>query len=159
MDEILIRKAELSDLETLLEFEQGIASFERPLDGTLKEGEIHYYDLAEMISAPDAEVLVAVAGNELVGSGHARIKNAQSYLKHQLYAYLGFMYVKPEHRGKGINNMIIDALKQWCIKKNISEMRLEVYQKNIQAIKAYEKAGFSANLLEMRMGLNDQPKP
>jgi len=159
MDNIIIRTATLDDLQTLLDFEQGIAAFERPLDPTLKEGEIHYYDLARLIGSPDAEVVVAAAGAELVGSGYAHIQNAKNYLRHLQYAHLGFMYVKPAYRGKGINSMIMDALKQWCLGQNITELRLEVYHKNTAAIKAYEKAGFTRNLVEMRIDLNDQAKP
>jgi GNAT superfamily N-acetyltransferase len=159
MDKISIRRAALNDLETLLEFEQGIAAFERPFDPTLKDGEIHYYDLAQLISAPDAEVLVAHIGSELIGSGYAKILDAKDYLKHRQYAHLGFMYVRPQHRGKGVNQMILQALKQWCLENKITEMRLEVYNDNKQAIKAYAKAGFTPNLLEMRIDLNNPPKP
>lgn len=45
MNLIYIRKAQLSDLATLLEFEQGIITAERPYDPTLKEEKIHYYDI------------------------------------------------------------------------------------------------------------------
>jgi len=155
MEEIIIRRASLADLPTLLEFEQGIAAFERPLDSTLKEGEIHYYDLAELIAAADAEVLVAQLDEELIGSGYAHIRKAKDYQKHLRYAHLGFMYVKPAHRGKGVNNKILEALKQWCLENNINEMRLEVYHNNDGAIRAYKKAGFKANLLEMRLGLDE----
>jgi len=156
MSEIIVRQAELNDLDTLLEFEQGIVNHERPFDDTLKEGEIHYYDLKEMILADNVEVLVAVAGDEVVGGGYARIDDAKDYQKFDRYAYLGFMYVKPEFRGRGVNNLVLGALKDWCRSRNVHELRLEVYTYNEQAIKAYEKAGFKPILTWMRMGLNAQ---
>jgi GNAT superfamily N-acetyltransferase len=151
MQTIKIRKATLNDLLILLEFEKGIAEFERPMDVTLKEGEIHYYDLAGLIQSPDAEVLVAEQDGELVGSGYAHIIDSKPYLKHQQHAHMGFMYVKPEHRGKGVNKLIIEALQQWGLSKGIHEFRLEVYNSNPGAIRAYEKVGFMPALLEMRM--------
>ncbi|SHN07214.1 GNAT family N-acetyltransferase [Mucilaginibacter sp. OK098] len=154
MEQITTRKARLSDLNILLSFEQAIIAAERPFDLTLKEGEIHYYDIAEMIAAPNVEVIVAEINGELIGSAYARIADSKIYLKHPKHAYLGFMYVKPEHRGKGINNRIIEVLKQWVISRGVTEMRLEVYNENLSAIKAYEKAGFTPNLLEMRIGLD-----
>jgi len=108
-----------------------------------------------MINAPHIELLVAEASGEIIGSGYARIENAKPYLKHQHHAYLGFMYVAPEHRGKGVVQKIIEALKQWSITQNITELRLEVYQDNIAAIKAYEKIGFTKHMIQMRMGLNE----
>jgi len=154
MSEITTRAALPADLEILLTFEQGIITAERPFDSTLKDGEIHYYDLGEMITAPDVEVIVAEIDGELVGSGYARIMIPKSYLRHSRYCYLGFMYTKPEHRGKGVNNKVLEALKAWALSQDIRELRLEVYHQNQPALKAYEKAGFKGNLLEMRLGLD-----
>ena len=137
----------------MLDFEKGIIKTERPFDVTIQEGDIHYYDLAQMVTAPHVEVVVAETDGEIIGSGYARIEDSKIYLKHPKHGYLGFMYVKPEYRGKGVNNKIIEALKQWCIKQNITELRLEVYNDNLPAIKAYEKTGFAKLMVEMRMGI------
>jgi GNAT superfamily N-acetyltransferase len=153
MHPINIRKAHPDDLEKLLEFEQGIISAERPFDPTLKEGKIHYYDIEKMISASHIEILVAEIDSEIIGSGYARIEAAKPYLNHKTYAYLGFMYTDEKHRGKGVNAKIINSLKDWCRSKDISELRLDVYNDNAPAIKAYEKVGFKKYLINMRMGL------
>ncbi len=152
MDHITIRKAVPSDLDTLLRFEQGVIAAERPFDPTIKEGSIHYYDLKGMLKAPDVELLVAELGQTLVGSGYARIEAARHYLKHPIHAYLGFMYVEPAHRGKGINR-ILSALADWARSRNITELRLDVYCENANAIRAYEKAGFTRHMFAMRKGL------
>ncbi|KIA85421.1 GNAT family N-acetyltransferase [Flavobacterium sp. AED] len=153
MHDITIRKAHPDDLKKLLEFEQGIIIAERPFDPTLKEGKIHYYDIEKMISASHIEVLVAESDSEIIGSGYARLEDAKPYLNHETYAYLGFMYTDPNHRGKGVNSRIIEALKDWCRSKDIFELRLDVYNDNTPAIKAYEKVGFKKHLINMRMGL------
>jgi GNAT superfamily N-acetyltransferase len=153
MHNITIRKAHPDDLKILLEFEQGIITAERPFDPTLKEGKIHYYNIEKMISASHIEVLVAVADSKVIGSGYARLEAAKPYLNHETYAYLGFMYTDPNHRGKGVNSKIIEALKDWCRSKDILELRLDVYNDNAPAIKAYEKVGFKKHLINMRMGL------
>ena len=150
---IQIRKATLKDLTILLEFEQGIISTERPYDPTLKEENINYYNIEKMISAEDVEVVVAVIDGIVIGSGYARIEEAKSYLNHKLYAYLGFMFTHPDHLGKGVNALIIETLKNWVIAHNIFEMRLDVYNGNPSAIKAYEKIGFKKHLINMRVGL------
>lgn len=153
MEDVIIRKASLKDLKTLLIFEQGVISAERPFDTTLKNGKINYYDLEKMINAIDVELVVAELNDEIIASGYARIEHAKPFLQHARHAYLGFMYVDPRHRGKGINKMILNALFEWASSKNISEIRLEVYQENEAAIKAYEKAGFAKHIIEMRMKL------
>lgn len=148
---IEIRKAVETDIEILLSFEQGIVDVERPFDTTLKEGEIHYYDLIELIRSKKAEVLLAVTNNEIVGSGYAKILPAKPYQKYAEYAYLGFMYVKPSFRGQGINQKILHGLMDWARSQNLTEVRLEVYDENIIAQKAYLKTGFKPNFMEMRL--------
>ncbi|HVW97904.1 MAG TPA: GNAT family N-acetyltransferase [Mucilaginibacter sp.] len=156
MEGLIIRKAVPADLDTLLTFEQGIVEAERPFDRTLKDGEIHYYDLEKLIADPEVQVLVAEIAGELIGSGYARITVSKDYLKHDRHCYLGFMYVRPEYRGKGINSRILHALKEWTLAQGITELRLEVYKENQPAVNAYEKAGFTPNLLEMRLGIGPQ---
>ena len=146
-----IRRAIEAEIETLLVFEQEIIAVERPFDNTLKEGEIHYYDLTELIKSRRAEVLVAVVNNEIVGSGYAKILPAEPYQKFAEYAYLGVMYVKPAFRGQGINKRILHGLIDWAKSQNLTEVRLEVYDENTIAKNSYLKAGFRPNLLEMRL--------
>ncbi|MEO8403028.1 MAG: GNAT family N-acetyltransferase [Chitinophagaceae bacterium] len=153
MEEITIRKASPNDIDTLLLFEQAVINAERPFDQTIKSGPTNYYNMQELITAPHIELVVAQLGDQLIGSGYARIENAKPFLQHSQHAYLGFMYVDGKHRGKGINKMIIDSLKKWALSKGMTELRLDVYIENIAAVKAYERAGFSELMIEMRMGL------
>jgi ribosomal protein S18 acetylase RimI-like enzyme len=151
MAQITIRQAVMSDLDVLLGFEQAVVEAERPFDPTLKSEGARYYDIEELISAPHAEILVAEVAGQIIGSGYAQIKKPEAYLKHKQYAYLGFMYVVPEYRGRGVNKIIIDALVKWSHEQNVPEVRLEVYARNAAAIRAYEKVGFVAHQLEMRL--------
>jgi len=150
MQNLTIRKAELTDMPVLLQFEQGVVEAERPFTPKMKAGPANYYDMQELLTAPHIMLLVAELAGELVGSGYARIEESKHYLSHPQQAYLGFMYVVPQHRGKGVNSMILAALKEWALGKNVTELRLEVYAENAIAIKAYEKAGFSSYMLQMR---------
>lgn len=151
--EVLVREAKISDLEKLLEFEQGVIETERPFDSSLKREFTRYYDMASMIEAPHIRVVVADLDGELIGSGYARIEESKPYLTHDRHSYMGFMFTVPEHRGKGVNQKIIDDLEQWSLSLGVAEMRLEVYVDNLSAIRAYEKIGYSGNVLKMRKAL------
>ncbi len=146
-----IRAARLEDLDTLLKFEQGIIEAERPFDVTLKTEHFHYYDLKAMLNQNDCAIVVAEENGQLVGSGSVRILKGKNYNNYTSYAFLGFMYVDPAYRGRGVNSLIIDALKEWTKNKGLSEIRLQVYSENSSAIKAYEKVGFRPILTEMRL--------
>lgn len=150
-ERILIRRATINDMYVLLDFEQGVIKAERPFDKTLKGDPLHYYDIEEMINVPHIELVVAEYNGVVIGSGYARLENSKHYLQHSKHAYLGFMYVDPGYRGKGVNQKIIEALKTWSLSQNVTEMRLDVYFNNDMAIKAYEKAGFTKHMIEMRM--------
>jgi ribosomal protein S18 acetylase RimI-like enzyme len=156
MNDVKIRKATPDDLDQLLDFEQALIKEERPFDLTLKPDPTNYYDLKAMLSSSHIEVAVAEINNNVIASGYSRIDMSKPFLKHSNHAYLGFMYVLPEYRGKGINKFIIEHLKKWAASQNITEFRLEVYYDNIAAIKAYEKIGFSRYSLEMRYSLKDE---
>jgi GNAT superfamily N-acetyltransferase len=151
METITLRPATMQDLPILLEFEQGLISDERPFDTTHKDEEIHYYDLPAMVESPLVELVVAEIDAQIVGCGYARFEKAKPYKKFEQYSYLGFMYVKPEHRGKGINAQVMEYLREWSKKQGLTELRLEVYCDNEKAVRAYEKAGFTRYMYTMRM--------
>ncbi len=153
MENIILRPARIEDLPTLYEFEQGIVNTERAFDPTLKSGLINYYDLKEYVECENIEVIVAEVDGELAASGYVKIKQAQRYLSFEQYAYVGFMYVKPQHRRKGISHMIIKELVAWAKSRGLIEIRLDVYEQNDGAVAAYENIGFSKHLIEMRMAI------
>jgi GNAT superfamily N-acetyltransferase len=153
---VLFRTATPKDIDDLRGFEQRIIAAERAFDPTLKAGRIQYYDIERMLVADDVQFVVAQRGNELVACGFARIDNAKTYLSHLKQAYLGLMYVDPKYRGQSINSGIVERLKQWCYTKGVAELRLETYSDNLAAVGAYEKAGFSKHIIEMRLRLSDK---
>ena len=142
-DDILIRAATLEDLPTLLTFEQGIISAERPYDSTLKPDPISYYDIG------------AVSGERLIGSGYAIKKASRHYLNPPYHAFIGFLYVEPDFRGRGVKQRVLEHLFAWARANDLPEIHLTVYPDNAPAIRAYEKVGFEPYILEMRMNLDD----
>ena len=151
----IVRKAKISDLQILHEFMQGLIKAERPMDPTIQDGNISYYDLSEFISGDDCELFVVEKNKKILASGYAKIKDDRHYLKHKKQGYLGFMFVPEDHRGNGYNKLIIEALLDWCKNRGVNEIRLDVYDVNHPAIRAYEKAGFKKHLINMRLNLED----
>jgi ribosomal protein S18 acetylase RimI-like enzyme len=146
-----IRKAVMADIDVLRQFEQGVIAAERLFDSSLKPDPILYYNLPEMMAAPHIELLVAEVDGQVAASGYARIETSLHFVQHTQHAYLGFMYTLPQHRGKGINRQIIEALRNWAAAKEVYALVLEVYPGNQPAISAYEKAGFHGYILQMKM--------
>jgi ribosomal protein S18 acetylase RimI-like enzyme len=155
MHAITVRQATTGDLDALERFQQGVVSAERAFDPTLRSGAVHYYEIGSMLSRDDVLFLVAESDAQAVGCGFARIEEAEPFFTHEVHAYFGLMYVEPAYRGRGVNGKILDSLKRWCRARQVTETRLDVYQGNTAAIKAYEKAGFCKLSIEMRMSLSN----
>lgn len=151
LNKVKIREAGTDDLEQLLHFEQELIKAERPFDPTIRPFPLNYYDLKALLQDENIGLYVAEYQGKLISSGYGMARPARHYLDHSEYAYLGFMYTEPEYRGYGVNLMVLDALKNWANKMGLKELRLTVYDENLPAIKAYEKAGFQKHIVEMRL--------
>lgn len=148
--EAKIRKANLSDVPVLEDFLQRLIAVERPMDVSLEQKKfIKYYDVSDFIKSDKAELYVVTINNEIVGSGYGQIRQNKPHFANKQHGYVGFMFVKKEHRGKGISKLILNTIFDWFRSRGIKETRLQVYQENPNAIKAYEKVGFRKNLIEM----------
>lgn len=152
---VTTRSATNADLPKLAEFLQILVETERPFDPTLKEGEIFYYSIEEFITDKATELMVIEYNDQIIGCGYAQIRSAKPFEKHELFGYLGFMFVSPEFRGNGINGLLLDDLKKWVLSQGITEVRLQLYSENEAAIKAYEKAGFKNIVTIMRCDISE----
>ena len=145
-----IRKATLNDLDTLLDFEQQLISVERPMDTSLEQiNKISYFNIPKFIESDNSELFVATVANEIIGCGYGLIKQNHNKFAQKEHGYIGFIFVKEEYRGKGINKSIFEGIFDWFKAKDIIEVRLSVYEENPRAIKAYEKLGFEKSLVQM----------
>ncbi len=153
-EQISYREALSGDIPALRQLEQGVVEAERPFNSAIKDKDVIYYDLNTLISSEHACLLVAEYQGELIASGYARIEASKQAFTHEQHGYLGFMYVSPDHRGKGINQQLMGRLLSWCQQQGISDFYLDVYSMNAGAIRAYEKLGFTANKVEMKLHLD-----
>ena len=149
----LLREATLDDLSSLLEFEKRLIEYEREFTPNLKKSDFNYYNLKSYIKDPEISVVVAEEKNKLIASGYALIRQNKIYKIPDKLIFLGFMYVIPEYRGKGINKKVLDYLIAWGKNKGFNEFQLTVYAENESAINAYKKSGFSFETITMRLNV------
>jgi len=153
LEELIFRAAQLPDVPSLLKMEQALIESERPFDSALKARDAIYYDLEFLISDPDSYLMVVEAHNKIVGSTSGQLRQSKDCHEHERHCYLGFIYVDPGFRGRGIASDLIEALKAWSVSHGVKQFFLEVYTKNESAIRAYEKAGFSGLSVKMELAL------
>lgn len=154
MKNLTIRKGLLNDKTDLLELEQKVVEAERPYNPTIKSQNVVYYDLENLLIDEDSHLIVAEFKGQIISTGYAQLRDSKKSLKHTRHSYLGFMYVTPEYRGLGINKLVMGNLIEWSKKQGVLDLYLDVYDENSAAIRAYEKAGFSRSMLEMKINLD-----
>ena len=149
-----IREATPADLPLLRSFEQGVVSAERPFSPMIRDDDVPviYYDLEGLLKDEHSRlVLVEETAGEKQGvaAGYLTIRQSKTSCVHSHHGYLGFMYVMPRLRGRGVNRLVMDHLVTWGQSKGIEHFYLDVYSDNSFALRAYEKVGFSTLRCEM----------
>ena len=145
------RQANINDIEQLFALEQKVVEAERPYNSDIKKDKPIYYDIKKLISDSDSYLIVAEDKDEIIATGYAQIQLSKQSLQHEKHAYLGFMYVSEQYRGKGLNKKIFDRLISWSKNQGVNDHYLEVYSGNSSAIRAYDKMGFKPCLIEMKL--------
>lgn len=144
-----VREATHDDIDILNRFQKDLIEYERPMAAPLKDDAM-YYDIGELIEDEKSVVVVIDQDSKPVASGYGQIRKNSNYFVDEFYGYIGFMFVEPELRGKGLSKQILEALLDWFKQRNIIDIRLQVYSENESAVKAYERGQFKAHLTEMR---------
>lgn len=151
---MILRTATSEDKNKLLELEQAVVEAERPFNAQIKTTGALYYDMDDLLTSEHSELKVIELDNEIIATGYVQIRDSKRSLNHDAHGYLGFMYVDPAHRGKGLNKQLMDGLIEWAKAKGIKDFYLDVYAQNQAAINAYNKLGFTPALMEMQLNLD-----
>ena len=151
---IKIRDARESDLPVLKWFQSKLIVFEKPFDDTIIDGNTRYYNPKSCLKSKKNLMLVAEDNGKVIGGGFCKIEKEPNWSKNKNRGHIGVLFVEKEYRRKGIGSRIIDELVKWLKKKNITDVRIQVYSKNTNAINAYKKYGFKEHILEMRLNTN-----
>lgn len=151
--DLTLRNATPADMDRLLALEQEVVAAERPFNPSIKDSDARYYDLPKLLSDPDTQLLVGEMDGQIVATGYAQVRDSEPAFRHDRHAYLGFMCVVPECRGRRINERIMQALIDWGRGRGIRDFYLDVYVDNGAAIRAYEKCGFTRSMVEMKLEL------
>lgn len=147
---IKIRPVISSDIKVLDDLQNKLAIYERPFTPTIKkDGKIRYYDIEKLIASDKTLLLVAEDDSNLVGCCFGEIRNNEDWSANKYYGYIGLMFTEEKYRNKGIGKSLIDKILEWLKEKEIKDIRLKVYDKNIKAVDFYKRLGFENHIVEM----------
>lgn len=100
---------------------------------------------------------------EELTSSHAPLKvaclwvgNAVDQVKGDRHTYIFLLYVKPEHRRRGIGKALMRYLENWARAKGDRQIGLQVFQSNTLALDLYHKLGYQIQSHWMIKTLEEQ---
>ena len=137
MDEVVIRQAEVADLQSLTALLQLLFSIEE--DFSFNE-EKQLRGLHLMLENVSAVVLAAEIGGQVVGmcSGQLLISTAEGAAS----VLVEDVVVRPESRGKGVGRMLLQSVTKWSQERGGQRLQLLADKNNQTALGFYEHLGW-----------------
>ena len=77
------------------------------------------------------------------------VGNAVDQLTSDRHAHIFLLYVKPEHRRRGIGTALMRYVENWAITRGDRQIGLQVFQSNTAAINLYHQLGYQTQSLWM----------
>ena len=107
--------------------------------------------MKQWISDSSAQLLVAEAGNTVVGFIHAFIRYPPEYdiFKKKAFILIDSMVISPPQQKSGVGSLLMNEIEKWARLMRIQRLELNVYNFNQSAISFYVNHDF--NYLSHRM--------
>lgn len=153
-----IRKTELNDFSSVKKLEGQVLDMHyinRP-DIYNKINSIDEKFFSNMLNDENARCFVYLIDGEVVGSLMSRLKppiNLKLF-KDRKVLYIESIVVDEKYRGKGIATKLFEKIEDVAQKEKIDSIELEVFSFNKEAIKFYEKLGFSVKTSRYELNVN-----
>lgn len=101
---------------------------------------------------PDGLLLVATAGNQIVGYLSAEVAEIVPWRPIKT-AEIMSLYLLPEQRGGGLGAQLIEAFFEWGRQQHAMVATVSAYADNASGIKFYQKMGFRPESLKLEIEL------
>ena len=137
--EFAVRRARSGDLDRLVEFTIAEA---REAEGIHKPIENVYQGIETGLSDETISTYWVLENDRKQLVGNVSVVREWSDWNSGFYWWIQSMFIIPEYRGKGLANLLLQAIKEAAKKEKVIELRLYVHDQNDRAIRAYQKLGF-----------------
>jgi GNAT superfamily N-acetyltransferase len=114
--------------------------------------------LAAQLEKPDAAVLVAVEGGEVIGYAYAAVEGPDYLALRGPAGILHDLVVDPAHRGRGVGRLLLDAALAFLRERGAPRAVLWTAEGNASAQRIFAAGGFRRTMVEMTREL-DGPGP
>lgn len=149
MNPIIIRKATISDLETLQEISRQTfvetfsdANTAENMQNYIREN-FNLKQLSSEINNPESSFYLAFQGKETIGYLKINFGNAQTEIIGNQTIEIHRIYVLKAFHGKKIGQLLLDKAIKIAQQTGVDYIWLGVWEKNHRALQFYSKNGFA----------------
>lgn len=146
--ELLIRRCDISDLETLRNvcittFQDAFASVntEEDMNDYLQKS-FNRQQIEKELSHPRSVFYLAYYKNELAGYLKINFGPAQTDINDDASLELERIYILKEYQGNGLGSMLLEKVVEIARENDLDYIWLGVWEKNMGAIRLYGRQGF-----------------
>jgi len=153
---ILIRLATLDDVATIAKMYEEFFAFHAGLQPDyFKEAEEHGDYPKSTIESETADLIIAEIDGNIAGFTHVTENKSLPYdcIVQYKFAVCMDLYVSPAYRKMGVGTELMNAIKEWAKKRKLDFVEIKVLVGNDNAIRLYEREGYSEIYHTMRCKL------
>jgi ribosomal protein S18 acetylase RimI-like enzyme len=151
MPAVDVRSAKEADLHAVLglfddlnQMQSGWRVFE-PRPGLRAEMRKRY---SAALADPDARLLVAVDGGEVVGMAMGYVHRPSLY-SDEVALELSSFIVRPSHRRRGIGRALTRAIGIFARERGVERVTLKTFAQNEGALRFWRSLGFETRIIQM----------
>lgn len=140
MPDYILREAASADLETIVAFTLEEA---REAEGAVVDPEAVRRGIAAAFKDPPLSRywLAEASDGRVVGS--TSVVTEWSDFRGGHYWWVQSVFIVPEHRGRGLLELLLDHLARTAREAGALDLRLYVHDSNDRAVRAYRRCGFT----------------
>lgn len=111
--------------------------------------------ISTQLKDPDKAVLVADDKGDVIGYAYAAVEGYDYMALRGPAGVLHDIIVDPEHRGRGIGRLLLDAALEFFRSRGVPRVVLSTAEQNEAAQRLFTKMGFRRTMIEMTRELDD----
>ena len=97
-----------------------------------------------------SQIILATNNEEIIGAVCYNIREMRADVIHSFKClWISDLIIDESYRGKGIGTMLMEKVKETAKENSVDRIQLNVSSYNTDAVKLYEKLGFTPELLKM----------
>lgn len=111
--------------------------------------------ISTQLEDPDVAVLLAESDGEVIGYAYTAVEGYDYMALRGPAGVLHDVIVAPEHRGRGVGRLLLDAALEFLMSRGVPRMVLSTAERNEAAQRLFARAGFRRTMIEMTLELDD----